>query len=114
MTFDTRLRPAQQWMRAGFLTGMAGLILGFRAIDPASLSGLPLRMSCGAVTGLPCIFCGTTRALHHLLLGHFARALYFNWLSLRLVAAAALALMIVCSVELCDRVAAFLAGQPFT
>lgn len=52
-----------------------------RAIDPAAASWLPLRTSCGAITGLPCIFCGTTRALHHLLNGEFARALYFNWLA---------------------------------
>ena len=49
---------------------------------------LPFASSCGAVTGLPCIFCGTTRAIHHLLHGDVARALYYNWLSFPLVTGA--------------------------
>ena len=53
-----------------------------RAIDPAAVSNwVPLPTSCGAITGLPCIFCGLTRALHLLLNGHFGGALYFNWLA---------------------------------
>ena len=48
----------------------------------------PLATSCGAITGLPCIFCGITRAMHHLLHGEFALAFYFNWLAFPLLAAA--------------------------
>ena len=42
---------------------------------------LPFHPSCGAITGLPCIFCGMTRALHLLLNGNFVGAIYFNWLA---------------------------------
>ncbi|MFN2475720.1 MAG: DUF2752 domain-containing protein [Chthoniobacterales bacterium] len=48
---------------------------------------VPLRTSCGAISGLPCLFCGTTRAMHHLLNGEFARAIYFNWLAFPIFAA---------------------------
>ncbi|MGH7939043.1 MAG: DUF2752 domain-containing protein [Bryobacteraceae bacterium] len=37
---------------------------------------------------MPCIFCGTTRALHFLLNGNWRSALYFNWLSFPLIAGA--------------------------
>ena len=47
---------------------------------------VPFSTSCGAITGLPCIFCGMTRALHFLFQGDFARALYFNWLAFPAVA----------------------------
>jgi hypothetical protein len=48
----------------------------------------PVPASCGAITGLPCIFCGTTRAIHQLLHCEFARALYYNWLAFPLVVGA--------------------------
>ena len=84
------LSSAQLRWRAAFLiVGTLGA-LGLAAIDPASVPAIPFRTSCGAATGLPCIFCGATRALHHLLNGDFAQALYFNWLAFP-VAALALA-----------------------
>lgn len=52
------------------------------------------------MTGLPCIFCGTTRALQHLLQGDFARALYYNWLVYPLLASAC-ALYLMHALELC-------------
>ncbi len=59
----------------------AGLLL-LRSLSPIGLPGwIPFSTSCGAITGLPCIFCGMTRALHFLLRGDFSRALYFNWLA---------------------------------
>ena len=71
--------------------GLIGCVaLALRAIHPDALSSLPLRSSCGAATGLPCLFCGFTRATHHLLNGEFAQALYFNWLAFPLGAFAAL------------------------
>ncbi len=71
----------QRWWRAGAVLVVALAALALRAIEPGTLSWLPLRTSCGAATGLPCIFCGTTRALHELLNGEFAQALYLNWLA---------------------------------
>src|SRR5438045_5025387 len=51
-------------------------------VDPVfAANWMPLPASCGAITGLPCIFCGMTRALHLLLNGDFGGALYFNWLA---------------------------------
>ena len=95
------LRP-QLLLRVGALTAIALGAVGLRLVDPASLSWWPLRTSCGAVTGLPCIFCGTTRALHHLLRGDFAQALYFNWLGL-VLAAAAFAMVLIFGAELLFR-----------
>ncbi|MDQ6655544.1 MAG: DUF2752 domain-containing protein [Verrucomicrobiota bacterium] len=78
-------------MRGGALLATALAALLLRVIDPATLTWLPLRTSCGAATGLPCIFCGTTRALHHLLAGDIAQALYFNWIAFPVAAAAIVA-----------------------
>lgn len=66
--------------RGAVLIAIALAAFALRAIEPGTLSWLPLRTSCGAVSGLPCIFCGFTRAMHHLLNGDLARALYLNWL----------------------------------
>ncbi|HEY0369417.1 MAG TPA: DUF2752 domain-containing protein [Chthoniobacterales bacterium] len=75
---QNRLRVSDIALRLGLLAVVALFALVLRNVDPAAS---PLHPSCGALTGLPCIFCGTTRALHHLLNGNFARALYFNWLA---------------------------------
>jgi len=65
-----------------FILGAAATLLILRWIDPVVAGRwLPFHTSCGAITGLPCIFCGMTRALHSLLNGDFARAIYFNWLA---------------------------------
>src|SRR5215211_3269706 len=73
----------------GFALLALGLsVAGLRLVNPEMLAWLPFRTSCGAVTGLPCIFCGMTRALHHLLNGQLAQALYFNWLAFPLAALA--------------------------
>ena len=67
---------------------LAASLLLIRAIDPiAAAAWLPFHPSCNSVTGLPCIFCGMTRALHFLLNGDFGRTLYFNWLAFPLIAA---------------------------
>ena len=69
------------------VAALATTLLLMRVIDPIVAGAwLPFHPSCGAVTGLPCIFCGMTRALHFLLKGDFGRALYFNWLAFPLVA----------------------------
>ncbi|MGI8890780.1 MAG: DUF2752 domain-containing protein, partial [Chthoniobacterales bacterium] len=75
--------------RIVYLAVLALGLLALRTVSPGSLPHwLPFATSCGAVTGLPCIFCGTTRAVHYLLLGDYGRALYFNWLAYPLVAGA--------------------------
>lgn len=88
------LAPRQSLARLAAIGGISGTMIVLRAVDPQSVSWFPLRSSCGALTGLPCIFCGTTRAVHHLLNGDFARALYLNWLSFPLVIAAAVILFV--------------------
>lgn len=95
-----RLAPHEKKWRALYLALLPALWLALALIQPASLPHwFPFPASCGAVTGLPCIFCGTTRAVHHLLHGEFGRALYFNWLVYPLVAGA-LALALTNALEL--------------
>lgn len=81
--------------------GLLPLALGTLAmVQPGSLSHwFPFATSCGAISGLPCIFCGTTRAVHFLLQGEFGRALYYNWLAFPILAAA-VALYLLFAVEL--------------
>ncbi|MDQ6622431.1 MAG: DUF2752 domain-containing protein [Verrucomicrobiota bacterium] len=83
---QVRLNARALWWRGSAFVGMTSALVALRAIEPGSLAWLPLPISCGAATGLPCIFCGTTRGLHHLLRGEFGRALYFNWLCYPLAA----------------------------
>lgn len=75
------LTPPESRARLLAICGIVAALLVLRAVDPHAMSWLAIGRSCGAITGLPCIFCGTTRALHYLLNGDFAGALYFNWLS---------------------------------
>lgn len=88
--------------KLGRLIVIAGIISAFlllRVIDPAALGAwLPFHTSCGAITGLPCIFCGLTRATHYLLNGDVNRALYFNWLVFP-VALIAIALVALFTIE---------------
>ncbi len=74
--------------RLFFIGTTCAAITLVRFSDPIVLGRwLPVRTSCGALTGLPCLFCGMTRALHLLLHGHFSGALYFNWLVFPFLAA---------------------------
>lgn len=82
---------------------IAFALLGLRSINPESISWFPLRTSCGAITGLPCIFCGTTRALHHLLHGEWTRALYFNWIAFPVAAMAIVVLVLFTAEALAQR-----------
>ena len=84
---NTSLSPRRCMRRLVTVAALATTLLLMRAIDPMVAGAwLPFHPSCGAVTGLPCIFCGMTRALHFLLNGDFGRALYFNWLAFPFVA----------------------------
>lgn len=72
---------ATRW-RVVYLIALAGGLLGLAFVPPETFPhSWIFPTSCGAVTGLPCIFCGTTRAVHYLLRGDLGRALYFNWLA---------------------------------
>jgi hypothetical protein len=74
--------PRHLMARLAFILGALAILLILRWIDPVVVGRwLPFHTSCGAITGLPCIFCGMTRALHLLLNGDFVGAIYFNWLA---------------------------------
>jgi hypothetical protein len=101
-----KLSPNEKRTRAIAALALPGaLALLWFARPDAPPGWFPFALSCGAASGLPCIFCGTTRAVHFLLHGEFGRALYFNWLAFPLVAGA-LALEITLLAEL-------LAGRNF-
>lgn len=86
----THLSLRQIGYRVSAIAFLGATILTLRFIDPvAATCWLPVHLSCNAVTGLPCIFCGLTRALHLLMNGSLARALYFNWLAFPILAAIA-------------------------
>lgn len=77
------------WFRLGWLTSLLGGAAILRAFEPGQLPvWLPFHTSCGAITGLPCLFCGLTRAMHHLMNGDFSLALYYNWLAYPILASA--------------------------
>ncbi len=88
------LRSGQLRARLVTIFALSAALVTLRAVNPETVSWFPLRSSCGAVTGLPCIFCGTTRAVHYLINGDFARALYFNWLSFPVTIATLLILLV--------------------
>ncbi|HEY2799782.1 MAG TPA: DUF2752 domain-containing protein [Chthoniobacterales bacterium] len=98
------LSPNEKRVRAIALVLLPATLLLLRAVPPsATARWLPFPTSCGAFTGLPCIFCGTTRALHFLLNGNWRSALYFNWLSFPLVAGAAMLFLTLLLELLLDR-----------
>jgi hypothetical protein len=86
-----------------FLFGATATLFILRVVDPVVAgTWIPLHTSCGAITGLPCIFCGMTRALHLLLSGDFGGALYFNWLAFPFLGAVVF-LVVVCVIEIANR-----------
>src|SRR5712691_11838499 len=86
-----RLAPREKRWRALHLALLPAVLFLLALVRPGSLPRwFPFPTSCGAITGLPCIFCGTTRAIHHLLRGEFSSALYYNWLAYPLLAGALL------------------------
>lgn len=104
ISLDDRRTPLARreiQVRALLLAAIAAAAGILRTCNPVNVHAW-FPLSCGAVTGVPCIFCGTTRALHWLLNGDFARAVYFNWLACPLAAAALLAIA-VSTVELLAR-----------
>ena len=98
--FAVRLATSQARWRIINLALLPAALLALALVEPsAPPKWFPFATSCGAITGLPCIFCGMTRALHHLLHGEFGRALYFNWLSYPFLAGA-FALLLCNAIEL--------------
>jgi len=90
-------------IRLIFILGAPATLFVLWAVDPVMVGKwLPLHTSCGALTGLPCIFCGMTRALHLLLNGDFGGALYFNWLAFPFLGAVVF-LVSVCIIEIANR-----------
>ena len=95
--FAARLAASEARWRVVSLTLLPAALLALALVEPtAPPKWFPFATSCGAITGLPCIFCGMTRALHHLLHGEFGRALYFNWLSYPILAGAFALLSLQC------------------
>lgn len=86
-----RLSRLARMQRAGFVATLSVGAILLRVIDPTHFA---FGVSCRAITGVPCIFCGMTRALHFLLCGDVARAVYFNWLAIPLLALVVVAAMI--------------------
>ena len=85
----SRLAPCEKRWRTLYLALLPPALFLLAFVRPGSLPHwFPFPTSCGAITGLPCIFCGTTRAVYHLLHGEFGSALYYNWLAYPLVAGA--------------------------
>jgi len=90
-------------IRLIFILGATVTLFVLRVVDPVvAASWMPLHASCGAITGLPCIFCGMTRALHLLLNGDFGGALYFNWLAFPFLGAVGF-FVAVCVIEIANR-----------
>jgi Protein of unknown function (DUF2752) len=86
-----------------FILGATVTLFVLRVVDPVRAAGwIPFHTSCGASTGLPCIFCGMTRALHLLLNGDFGGALYFNWLAFPFLGAVVFSVA-VCVIEIANR-----------
>lgn len=84
---QTRLLRRETQFRVFAIAAITTSAALLRAFDPVNAHPW-FPLSCGAMTGLPCIFCGTTRALHYLLNGDFSRALYFNWIAFPVAALA--------------------------
>lgn len=77
-TLDAKTRRSRA-VALGFVAATVGLLVVF---DPGALA--MNRMTCPflSLIGLPCAFCGLTRALHHLLRGDWSYAWYLNPLSI--------------------------------
>jgi hypothetical protein len=84
-----RLSARGFWLRLAYFLAIGFGLALLRVLEPNRLSAwMPFSASCGAITGLPCLFCGMTRAIHELLNGNFAAAVYYNWLAFPILTAA--------------------------
>jgi hypothetical protein len=84
-----RIKAQGLWFRVAYFPAIGFGLALLRLLEPNRLSAwIPFPTSCGAITGLPCLFCGMTRAIHELLNGNFTAALYYNWLAFPILAGA--------------------------
>lgn len=80
-----KLRPGKRIFLLGVLVGLAALAAGMlRVFDPATTWSFP-PCPFHTITGYLCPGCGTLRALHQLLNGHFAAAFRLNPLMMLLM-----------------------------
>jgi Protein of unknown function (DUF2752) len=89
-----RLAPQGRWLRLGLAAAVLLALLGLALLRPAR----PF-LPCGfhALSGLPCLFCGGTRAARAILHGDLQAAIYLNPLAfpaLALVAATLVVLLV--------------------
>ncbi len=97
------LSPNERRSRLLALVILPAALLLLRSVRPEALPRwLPFPTSCGAITGLPCVFCGLTRALHLLLNGDFRHALYFNWLAFPMLGFSAILIFVLLAELLLD------------
>lgn len=87
----TRLPRGARWLRAGLSGGLLAL-MGIVALSARIPRPSSVAIPCGfhAVTGLPCLFCGGTRAIGAVLNGQWELALYLNPIAYPAVLAALL------------------------
>ena len=93
MPTKTEMEPGSRWVRAGLAAGLAAVFAIVIALPPL-LKAPSLAWPCGFhfLTGLPCLFCGGTRAVRALGHGQWELAAYLNPLAFP---AAALGLLLV-------------------
>jgi hypothetical protein len=96
------LTRQQRAGRSFVIGGLIVVLLVLRMVDPQMAKWLPFPTSRSAITGVPCIFCGMSRALHLLLNGQFSRALYFNWLAFPFLAMVGLVIALL-AIEIVQR-----------
>jgi len=82
-----------RWLRLGLAVSIL-LVLGFAALPP--MGSHPPFLTCAfhAISGLPCLFCGGTRAARAILHGNPGVALYFNALAFPAIATVAAAFVV--------------------
>jgi len=99
------LDPGARQFRWGALAGIVAVFAWCGLHDPnrAAVSWLPFPQSCGAISGVPCLFCGGTRAMHQLLHGHFGAAFYYNWLAFPVALGAGLVAVLFIAELACGR-----------
>jgi|GEM_PF-502879 len=72
--------PEGRWLRLGLAVSIL-LVLGFVALPPTGSHSPFLKCGFHAASGLPCVFCGGTRAARAILHGDLHAALYLNALA---------------------------------
>lgn len=92
------LPAPQRWTRLALGAAIAAALTLLALLEPRDrIPFSALRCGFHATTGLPCVFCGGTRAAHALLRGNVRQALYLNALAfpvLFALAAAALVMLV--------------------